>query len=124
MATSIQPSTTEARAGSSGRGVLSVVLGAASVATMPAAVVLTRYFEEYELLDAAFAIPLGAALGVAAILVARSVRRRDERSVTPTGETKTVRIGRFLGIVGLCLAGTAAISVGVYGLLEYAGTRE
>jgi hypothetical protein len=124
MATTIPTSSSDSRAGGVGRGVLSVLLGALSVATMPLAVLSTRYFEQYELLDAAFAIPAGAALGAAAVLLARSRRRLDERSVMPTGGSSIARVGRILGIVGLCLAGTAAISVGVYGLLEFAGSRE
>lgn len=106
------------------RAVLSVILGAASVATMPAAVLATRYSETYELLHAGFAIPVGLALGLAAVLAARSVRHLDERTVGPVGGLQTARLGRILGVLGMCLAGTAAISVGVYGLLEWAGSRE
>jgi hypothetical protein len=124
MSTTISTTSGETRTSGKGRAVLSVLLGALSVATMPVAILSTRYFEQYELLDAAYAIPAGALLGVAAILVARSLRRLDERSVTPTGGGRLARVGRMLGIIGLCLAGTAAISVGVYGLLEFAGSRD
>jgi hypothetical protein len=91
---------------------------------MPAAVIATRYSETYELLHAGFAIPLGLLLGLGAVLVARSVRRLDERTVGPTGGLGAARLGHILGVLGMCLAGTAAISVGVYGLLEFAGSRE
>ena len=48
-----------------------MVTGLLSVATMPAAIVASRSYEGYELLDAAYAIPVGAALGVAAVALAR-----------------------------------------------------
>ena len=32
--------------------------------------------------------------------------------------------GRVLGVMGLCLAASALIALGVYGLLEYVGSRE
>jgi hypothetical protein len=101
-----------------------VVLGALSTATMPVAVLLTRYSESYDLLHAAFAIPLGMALGAAAVAVARSARKLDERSLGRLGGKRAATIGRILGIVGFCLASSAAIAVGVYGLLEYVGSRD
>jgi hypothetical protein len=91
---------------------------------MPVAVLVTRYSETYELLHAGFAIPLGFALGLAAVLAARSVRHLDERTVGPVAGLQAARLGRLLGIFGMCLAGTAAIAVGVYWLLEFAGSRE
>jgi hypothetical protein len=114
----------EPRTDVAGRGLLAVVLGAASTVTMPIAVLATRYFEQYELLHAAYAIPVGAALGVAALLAARSARRLASRSVAPAAGATAARAGLILGLVGLWLAGAAAISVGVYGLLEYVGSRE
>jgi hypothetical protein len=35
-----------------------------------------------------------------------------------------VRVGRVLGVVGLCLAASGLVALGVYGLLEYVGSRE
>ncbi len=32
--------------------------------------------------------------------------------------------GRVLGIVGLCIAAAALVALGVYGLLEYVGSRD
>jgi hypothetical protein len=32
--------------------------------------------------------------------------------------------GRVLGIVGLCMAASALVALGVYGLLEYVGSRD
>ncbi len=102
----------------------SVIAGAGSIATMPLAVYLTRFSDAYALLDAAFAIPLGAGLGVAAIVLARSARRRSALTLGRTGGGGVARAGRILGIVGVCIALAALVSVAVYGLLEYAGTRD
>jgi hypothetical protein len=102
----------------------SLVAGIASVATIPIAVFLTRYVASYELLDAAYAIPVGAASGLLAIVLARRARRDTALRL---GRTKTregvARAGRVLGIAGLCVALTAVVSLVVYGLLEYQGTR-
>ena len=94
-----------------------MLVGLLGVATMPVAVVATRYFEEYELLHAGFAIPVGMALGVGAVALARRARLRIERTLGRTGGRRTARIGRFLGVLGFCLATTAAISVGTYAVL-------
>jgi len=102
----------------------SVVAGVASIATMPLAVYVTRFSDAYELLDAAFAIPLAAGLGVAAIALARSARRRSALGLGRVGGGGVARVGRILGIVGVCIALAALVAVAVYGLLEYAGTRD
>lgn len=101
-----------------------VAAGAASIATMPLAVYLTRFSDAYDLFDAAFAIPLGGALGVAAIVLARRARRLSELRLGRAGGGGVALAGRLLGIVGVCIALAALVSVAVYGLLEYAGTRE
>jgi hypothetical protein len=102
----------------------SLVAGVASVATIPVAVFLTRYFASYELLDSAFAIPGGALLGVLAILLSRRAQRRGALLLGRASRERIVKAGRALGIVGLCIALTALVSLAVYGLLEYAGTRD
>ncbi len=102
----------------------SLVLGLASVATIPLAVYLTRFIASYELLDSAYSIPFGAGLGIAAIVAARHARRQNAVTLGRDGGEGIARAGRLLGIAGLCVAGTALIALGVYGLLVYAGTRD
>ena len=120
----VRTSSSSVRARGTGLAWGSVVAGIASIATMPLAVYLTRFSDAYELLDAAFAIPLGAGLGVTAIVLARGARRRSELSLGRVGGAGVAGAGRVLGIAGLCLALAALVSVAVYGLLEYAGTRD
>jgi len=67
-----------------------------------------------DLLDAAAAIPLGAAFGIAALALARGARRRIERTIGRVGGRVPARLGRVLGVLGLCLAVSGAIAVASY----------
>ena len=89
--------------------------GALSVATLPIAIYLTRFSEDYELLHAAYALPVAA--------LARRSRRLD--SFVLSGRAgKAAQVGRVLGVIGLCLVASALVALGVYWLLEYVGSRE
>jgi hypothetical protein len=99
----------------SSSGPLSALVGALAVLALPAAVVVSRLSERFELLDAAFAIPVAAVLGILAIVLARR-GRAQVRSLRRAGGAQ-VAAGRALGLLGLCLAITAAIAVGFYAFL-------
>ena len=86
-----------------------------AVAAIPVAIVVSLASERIDLLDAAYAIPVAALLGIAALLLARR-GRGQVRTLRPRGGAQ-VKIGRALGLVGVCLAVTATISVGFYALL-------
>jgi hypothetical protein len=101
-----------------------LVAGLASVATLPVAIYLTRFSESYDLVHAGFAIPLAAALGVAAIALARRSRRWPALSLTGGGHDRAALAARVLGILGVCMALAAVVALGVYGLLEYVGSRD
>ncbi len=111
------------RSSSAGAAWGSLLAGIASVATLPLAIYLTRFSDSYELLPAGFAIPLAAALGLAALGLARRHERRDALRLGAPGG-RAARAGRLLGILGLCLAASAVVALGVYGLLEYLGERD
>ena len=101
----------------------SAVTGALSVATLPIAIYLTRFSEDYELLHAAYALPVAALLGIVAVVLARRSRRLD--SFVLSGRPgKAAQVGRVLGVIGLCLVASALVALGVYWLLEYVGSRE
>jgi hypothetical protein len=102
----------------------SVACGLASAVTMPVAIYLTRFSDAYELIDAAFAIPLGMALGIVALALARRARHRRAVQLGSGGRPVVATAGRVLAVAGLCLAAAAIVALGVYGLLEYAGSRE
>ena len=101
----------------------SAVAGALSVATLPVAIYLTRFSDEYELLHAAFALPVAALFGILAVVLARRARRLDSLALLGRpGRPATV--GRVLGVIGLCMVASALVALGVYWLLEYVGSRE
>jgi hypothetical protein len=101
----------------------SLLTGLASVATLPVAVYLTRFSGSYELVHAAFTIPVAAAFGVVALLLGRRARRRQAVSLAAGKTSGLVVAGRVLGTIGLCLAASGLVALGVYGLLEYVGSR-
>ncbi len=102
----------------------SLVAGLASCATLPLAVFLTRFSDSYELLHAGFAIPLAAGLALVALGLARRARIRTRVSLSAGAGGGLATAGRVLGVVGLCMAAAALVALGVYGLLEYVGSRE
>jgi hypothetical protein len=100
----------------------SVLVGLLAVATMPAAILVTRWSDQYELLQAGFAIPLAAGLGLLAVALARRARSRLAPTLGHPKGTRTARLGRFLGLLGFLLALTAAGSLAVYWILSVVET--
>jgi hypothetical protein len=96
----------------------SVLAGLFSTATMPAAILATRWSEAYDLLHAAAAIPVGALLGLLAVVLARRARARLAPTLGHPRGSRTARVGRLLGLLGFLLALTAAGSVAVYEVLK------
>jgi hypothetical protein len=107
-----------------GSGWWSLAAGVASVATLPVAVYLTRFSDAYELRHAGFAIPIGLGLGFLSISLAGRARRRSRLTLSPGAPDRVVTAARVLGVGGVCLALAGVVALGVYGLLEYAGTRD
>ncbi len=96
---------------------MALLLGLAGILTMPAAVEVTRRSARVALMDAAYAIPLGFLLGLSAIVMARRARRNLRWLRLREGGTAVANVAVILGIVAVCLALTAALSVGFYELL-------
>lgn len=84
---------------------------------VPGAVLLSRQTSVLDLLDAAWAIPVSAGLGVAALLFARGARGRIRRTLERAGGVGRARAAVVLGVLGICVALSAAIAVGFYELL-------
>jgi hypothetical protein len=104
-------------------GAWSLVLGMLSVATLPLAVVATRYSGSYDLLHAGFAIPVGIALGIGALVLARRAGRAASLDLSGSvGDTRP-RAGRILAILGISIASASTVSLAVYGFLTYLGDR-
>ena len=99
------------------RAAWALALGVLAALTLPLAVGATRYSDSYDLLHAGFAVPVAAALGIAAVILARRATDLDRATLGRSGGRKAARAGRILGIIGLCLAASATISLAVYGVL-------
>jgi hypothetical protein len=117
-------SSSRARPETGGSAWGALLAGVASVATLPVAVYLTRFSDAYQLLHAGFAIPIGLGLGFLSISLAGRARRRSRLTLSPGAPDRVVTAARVLGVAGVCLALAGVIALAVYGLLEYAGTRD
>lgn len=94
-----------------------MLLGLLSIAALPAAVELARVSREVTLLQAAGGVPLAAGLALASILLGRAGRLRSERTLGRIGGPRLARVGHALGVLGFCIALTAALALGFFGLL-------
>jgi hypothetical protein len=94
-----------------------VLLGLVAVVAVPAGVALARQTTGVELIDAAWSVPVAATCGIAALLFVRGARGRMRRTLERAGGAGRIRMGRILGVAGICLALSAAIAVGFYELL-------
>jgi steroid 5-alpha reductase family enzyme len=99
------------------RASFAALLGAVAVAAVPAAVAVSRQTTGVRLLDAVWAIPLAALCGIAALLLARGAAGRVRQTLERAGGLGRARLGRILGVAGICLALSASIAVGFYELL-------
>jgi hypothetical protein len=97
----------------------SLLLGLLGAAAIPAAIVVAEWHEDLELVHAGFAVPAGFLLSVLAVWLARRARRNLERSLDRVGGGRSARAGRILGWLGIYIALTAAVALGVYAYLEY-----
>jgi len=107
-----------------GTAVWSVVAGVASVVVMPLAVYVTRFVGAYELRDTWVGVPFAAGLGVLAVALARRAQRRSAVLLGRGGGLGVARVGRVLGIIGICMAAATIVAFAVLGLLDYAGSRD
>jgi Ca2+/Na+ antiporter len=83
---------------------------------MPAAIELTRRSKRVELLDASYAIPVAFVVGLVALVMARRARQNLRWLRVREGGTSVASAAVVLGLIAVCLAVTAALSVGFYGL--------
>ncbi len=93
------------------------MLGLLGVLTIPAAIEMTRRSKRVELLDASYAIPLAFALGLVALVMARRARQNLRWLRLREGGTGVASAAVVVGLIAVCLAVTAALSVAFYGLV-------
>jgi hypothetical protein len=95
-----------------------LVCGIASIAAIPAGTLVARESKRVELVDSSGSILVAALLGWVAIVLARRAQERLQITLGRAGGRGVARSGRVLGIVGLLIAGTAALALGFWGLLS------
>jgi hypothetical protein len=97
-----------------------VLAGLLALAALPAAIWVSQQREEVKLTTAVGAAA-GAAfvLGLAAIALARRARFRVETTLGRVGGRRMARLGKALGVLGVCVGLTAALALAFFGLLLY-----
>jgi steroid 5-alpha reductase family enzyme len=99
------------------RASLALLLGLVAVLAVPGGVALAHQTAGVGLIDAAWAIPVAAVCGLAALLFVRGARGRMRWTLERAGGSGRIRLGRILGVAGICVALSAGIAVGFYELL-------
>ena len=91
---------------------------------LPAAVEASRRSARIGLLDAGYAIPVAFLLGLVAVIMARRARDNLRWFRLREGGTAVASLAIINGAVTVCLALTAALSIGFYELvLAYQHSR-
>src|SRR5512146_570944 len=96
----------------------SLLLGLLALALPVAAYAAARQLDRVSLVQATVASCGSVLLGGCAVLLARRGLRNIERTLGRAGGEGSARVGRLLGMLGLCVGLTAGIALGVYGLLN------
>jgi hypothetical protein len=96
---------------------LALFLGLLGVATLPAAIEAARRSTRIVLLDAAYAIPVAFLLGLVALIMARRAKHNLRWFSLREGGTGVASTAVIVGMVAICLALTAALSIGFYELV-------
>ena len=94
-----------------------MLLGLASLLTMPAVIEVAGRSKRIGLLDTAYAVPLAFVLGLVALVMAGRARKNLRWLQLREGRTGVATVAVLVAAVALCLAIVAALSVGFYGLV-------
>jgi hypothetical protein len=96
---------------------VALVLALLGLLTLPAAVEASRRSTRVSLLDAGYAIPAAFLLGLVALIMARRARDNLRWLQLREGGTGAASVAVIVSAVTLCLAVTAALSIGFYELV-------
>ena len=94
-----------------------LVVGAAALLTLPAAVEVARRSKTVTLLQAGYAIPVAFVLGLVAVVMARRARHNLRWLAVREVGTRVASTAVIVATVAVCLALTAALSIGFYELV-------
>ena len=96
---------------------MALLLGLAGLLALPAAIEVSRRSSRVDLLDAGYGIPLAFLLGLIAVVMARRARENLRWLRLRDGGTAVASTAIIVGALAVCLALTAALSVGFYELV-------
>ena len=96
---------------------MALLLGLAGLLALPAAIEVSRRSSRVDLLDAGYGIPLAFLLGLIAVVMARRARENLRWLRLTDGGTAVASTAVIVGALAVCLALTAALSVGFYELV-------
>ena len=94
-----------------------MLLGLAGLLALPAAIEVSRRSTRVDLLDAGYGIPLAFLLGLIAVVMARRARENLRWLRLRDGGTAVASTAIIVGALAVCLALTAALSLGFYELV-------
>ena len=104
-------------AASKTRAWVALLFSVLGLLTLPAAVEVSRRSTRITLLEAGFAIPLAFVLGGVGTVMARRARRNLRWLTVRGGRTGVATTAVVIGLVTVCLALSAALSIGFYELV-------
>ena len=99
------------------RSWVALLLAVLGLLTLPAAVELSRRSQTVSLLDAGYAIPVAFLLGLIALIMARRARENLRWLSVRERGTGVASTAVVIAGITLCLAITAALSIGFYELV-------
>jgi hypothetical protein len=103
--------------GATRRSWVALVLALLGLLVLPAAVEVSRRSTRIGLLDAGYAIPVAFLLGLVALIMARRARENLRWFRLTEGGTGVASLAIIISAVTVCLAVTAALSIGFYELV-------
>ncbi len=101
-----------------GRARASLLLGLVGAASLPVTIAIAELTNAFELVRAAFAIPVAFVLGIVALVLARGARTRIERTLGRVGGEGAARAGRLLGLLAILLGIAGGIALAFYYVLQ------
>jgi hypothetical protein len=99
------------------RAWVALLLALAGLVVLPAAVELSRRSVRVTLLDAGYAIPVAFVLGLVGLVMARRARDNVRWLRIRGGGTAVASTAVAVGLIAVCLAVTAGLSIGFYELV-------
>ncbi len=96
---------------------MALLLGLLGLFVLPAAIEVSRRSTRVELLDAAYGIPVAFILGLLALVMSRRARENLRWLQLREQGTAVASTAVILAALTLCLAVTAALSIGFYELV-------